>query len=603
MKLRFLVPTVLSAVLMVACSAEMVGRLPSEDIEIDESLPAIVTTIDSGRVLVRFPLATYANSYAYAVNGGSVVPIDSISYANGYCSVEINLSSESFEGQIVLYASKSENGGDWIQIASLDYILAVTDYVPDAFVSRRGPTSVEIRVNTTSDSNSHNYLVELVGTGGTDFAEKSYEFTGTNVLTISEGLVEDGTYQAKVYLVTTQGPSQAAEMDILAYDPDFESNMDMDVADSSFVVTNLPESAQTVRLMRVISADEQERLLEVNVADGRAVFQFTDLESLDSGRFYAVTESGDGYAVSNLLKYTIPIVPQETHIYRKNIVLDVNLVEGAAPTFVVIGPAGASASYSNGRITISGLTSGARYDSMELRLTNNEYSSVSSYSMSDVEMATFVGNYEWNGKLKAPLSWSPQTSSFKIIVEEANSLSNYPYYVYFSMDDPAVTSATVKEKDYLRIMPLIDQDVDVDSTGNKLVLGKTIDCSDPADGYEKANNAYLTNATKWNSLSSMPTYDWRIDAETSSVSGDSVVTVAISRSIVSGVVTTTTFDFMEIDSDGDGVPEPVIRFRNIGDSTAQMGLYTNYSKADSPYYDSSDENSDYTWYLTLVEEV
>ena len=296
MKLHFLVPTVLSAVLMVACSAEMVGRLPSEDIEIDESLPAVVTTIDSGRVLVTFPLATYANSYAYAVNGGSVVPIDSISYANGYCSVEINLSSESFEGQIVLYASKSENGGDWVQIASLDYILSVTDYVPDAFVSRRGPTSVEIRVNTTSDSSSHNYLVELVGTVGTDFAEKSYEFTGTNVLAISEGLVEDGTYQAKVYLVTPQGPSQAAEMDILAYDPDFESTMDMDVADSSFVVTNLPDSAQTVRLMRVISADEQERLLEVNVADGRAVFPFTDLESLDSGRFYAVTESGDGYS-------------------------------------------------------------------------------------------------------------------------------------------------------------------------------------------------------------------------------------------------------------------------------------------------------------------
>lgn len=617
MKFKFLFPAVLLSVLMVACSAEMVDRLPSESIDIDESKQVLVIPVDAERVMVMFPIATYANSYAYAVNGGSAVPIDNLAYADGYCSFEINVANEPFEGTIALYASKLENGGDWGEpIATVNYVMSTSDYVPDAFVSRRGPSSVEIRVNETSGSSSRDYLVEITGTGDTSF-EKSYEFTQQNVLAINdEEITAEGTYQAKVYLVTSQGVSRAAEMDILAYDDRFNSTMDMNVEESSFVVTNLPESAQSVRLMRVISAAEQEQVLEVEAVGGKVVFSFTDLKSLDSGRFYAVTADGDGYAVSNLLKYTIPIVPQETHIYRKNIVLDVNLIEGAVPTFVVIGPAGVSATYSENRIVISGLSSKTTYDSIELRLTNLEYSTVTPYIMNQITTDTFAGlTYGWDGYFDA----FPRDvhSNFVITVEDAPDGSEFPYYVYFADTDAEVIRQVergqIESGHRLRVMPLVDSSPDLDSSLKEPETSSAnpVDFATGMAGsidFRQQNTAYKVNSVKWNKLargnleSDLMPSDWYISNADSNPDKDIVTTITWSTALSVPNETLTTFEFGERVENG--VALPYVRFANIpGEGMAGMGLYENANPQNEEFGDSMTvEEAKYNWYLTPVAE-
>lgn len=73
-------------------------------------------------------------------------------------------------------------------------------------------------------------------------------------------------------------------------------------------------------------------------------------------------------------------------------------------------------------------------------------------------------------------------------------------------------------------------------------------------------------------------------------------------SIVGWVGTETTFEFDEriLKNGNEFYAEPYVKFKNIGDSFVDMGLYQNASPQYSEF-DNDSVKASYCWYLTPVE--
>lgn len=614
MKKQFYLLITLLVLLLMACSPVTVNQLPSE--EVKENSSSASTTITSGTSLdVKFKPVAYASSYAYKINEEAIVEDKAPLYNNGYYIFSIN-NIDQTEGNVTVYA-KNDAAADWIRIAEANYTLSLSALGPDAYVSKRTANSVLISINADVDASLVEYKASIEGRDF-DFTKNYDSVTGTHTLEL-DGLEANHSYYAYIqqkFKDSEDDFGPATTLLIETYDANIESSLTLEVneTESAFTIGGIANGLSSLNLYKRkdnSSSSVGELIYENAIVDSNQTItiNFDKLKSLESGYFYASGKNQDGKTVvSNILKYTTPLtLSGVATVNYKSVVLPINFaddIDSESLTFSISGAPNATAKAEDGKITISGLDSNTDYGStLSIKPTNAEYATVESMTINNVKTKSFAGDdpvngksYEWVGKVKGSSSNSP-TMSFVIKVTESADNSEYPYYVYYSEDDPISKSYNTD----LRIMPLIDK-----AAGDEIL---NIQAPYPYGGTTPQQYAYKANSEKWNSFTLISPKSWKLN-DNPEITKDRVKTTTITNAPIVGETTTdTTFEFMEY-YDGETY-RPVIKFKNMGTgssaSTVNGFLYTNSynnnnGQEGEKYNDPlAKQDSIYCFYLTERE--
>lgn len=596
-----------------ACSPVTVDQLPGE--EVKENSSSASTTITSGTSLdVKFKPVAYASSYAYKINEDAIVEDKAPLYNNGYYIFSIN-NIEQTEGNVTVYA-KNNASADWIKIAEANYTLSLSALGPDAYVSKRTANSVFISINADVDASLVEYKASIEGRDY-DFTKNYDSVTDTHTFEL-DGLEANHSYYAYIqqkFKDSEDDFGPETTLLIETYDANIESSLTLEVneTESAFTIGGIANGLSSLNLYKRkdnSSSSIGELIYENATVDSNQTItiNFDKLKSLESGYFYASGKNQDGKTVvSNILKYTTPLtLSGVATVNYKSVVLPINFaddIDSESLTFSISGAPKASAKAEDGKITISGLDSNTDYSStLSIKPTNVEYATVESLTINNIRTKSFAGDdpvngksYEWVGKVKGS-SKSP-TMSFVIKVTESADNSEYPYYVYYSEDDPISKSYNTN----LRIMPLIDK-----AAGDEIL---NIQAPYPYGGTTPQQYAYKANSEKWNSFTLISPKSWKIN-DNPEITKDRVKTTTITNAPIVGETTTdTTFEFMEY-YDGETY-RPVIKFKNMGTgssaSTVNGFLYTNSynnnnGQEGEKYNDLlAKQDSIYCFYLTESE--
>ena len=596
-----------------ACSPVTVDQLPGE--EVKENSSSASTTITSGTSLdVKFKPVAYASSYAYKINEDAIVEDKAPLYNNGYYIFSIN-NIEQTEGNVTVYA-KNNASADWIKIAEANYTLSLSALGPDAYVSKRTANSVFISINADADASLVEYKASIEGRDY-DFTKNYDSVTDTHTFEL-DGLEANHSYYAYIqqkFKDSEDDFGPETTLLIETYDANIESSLTLEVneTESAFTIGGIANGLSSLNLYKRkdnSSSSIGELIYENATVDSNQTItiNFDKLKSLESGYFYASGKNQDGKTVvSNILKYTTPLtLSGVATVNYKSVVLPINFaddIDSESLTFSISGAPKASAKAEDGKITISGLDSNTDYSStLSIKPTNVEYATVESLTINNIRTKSFAGDdpvngksYEWVGKF----SGKTNETNFRIIVKEAPDESDFPYYVYFAKDDAAIIG-TKYENMELRISPLIDESMQEQGMPDKM----GISVKNPGTDFEKANNAYNANGNKWNKLAGIlsparwyinpckPTAD-EITTETLTSTNDKTAPSDTYK-------TTTSFFFMEYDENMDGTTSPVIKFKNSGSPTVNLGLQKNSNpKEGEKYGDSSGD--EFCFYLTERE--
>lgn len=584
-------------ILFASCSAEIIGNLPYEEVRTDgETMD--VQPVSGKSFSISFKPVPYATGYEYSLNGGASVPLTNITYdgSSYYAVIDVG-ESGSVTGTIDLFACTSD--GSVRSISSTEYVLSLSNVAPDAYLAARNETSAEIRVNTSLPSGMVMYKVVLTDADGSssqtlNFFSNSFEVTG----------LSSGSYTAEVShaLVGQEFGDETTKVEIASYSVDDISTISLDVNENGFVASDIPDGVSSVRLIKYANASaEGTAILEDIPVEGSIVeVPFTGLRSLETGYFRI--ESYDGTVKSDVLKCTVPVVNAEVTINYKSVFVDLDFADDFASgdyDIYVTGASGAQVEVvlgQNDRVTISNLDSNYDYGTLVLNFRDGN-SNVTSCSIDNVFTKSFVGTYYWYRTAGS----GPE--NFIIDVEDKADGSKYPYYVYFNKADQAVSciAGNGEDVDRLRISPLLDV-----ADGNPDPIGRVVTVASPPLGFEKANEAYQTNGKKWNSMSEnsnfLP-YEWSV-VSTYVVGDQMETTTASSVTLMKNAETNTSFIFFEYDFDNDGIPEPVVKFKNKGGNIlVDMGLYKNSTIQSNLFGDSSEKDKSYCWYLVKAEDL
>ena len=364
---------------------------------------------------------------------------------------------------------------------------------------------------------------------------------------------------------------------------------------------NIPSGITTLDLYKRESANSTKSILiyrNIRVENGKARIPFSSLNSLESGYFYVHgLDSGSKIHVSNILKYTTPLMLINKTVNYKSIDLEFDFaddIDTASLTFSIAGAAGAGYEIKGSTVRITGLDSDTSYEKLRIKPADSEYSLVDSIIIDRFSTKSFAGkSYEWVGFFKGE-TWQ---TNFSIHVTEAKEGSSYPYYVHFSEDDAVFSDSVNYEKDDIsytdqRIMPLVDT-----SVGEPEVSASSpVNTKNVPEDLKTQNSAYLANSKKWNSMGVTPD-SWYVFNGDTNQQKDIVTTQTRSKaSIMSDAPTETTFSFMEYEDGND--MKPVIKFRNYSDSfLVRLGLYANSNSKEGKIYGDS-TGDEYCFYLT-----
>lgn len=606
-----------------ACSAEIVKDLPPEEIQPSAS-EAVVEVVSGNSISVSFSPVPYARGYGYQLsdgNGYHDIASSELHFSNGLISFTISDVSQ-MAGDVFVYAVDGSTGNT-VQIASASYTLSLENIAPDVYISERGEDFVELRTST-DNAESFFYKVNIKENGiSDDDPGTDYFFFNTSEFRIEE-LKRNTAYTAVVShsLDGTDYSAQTTSLSIPEYDETKQAAIDFSISDDVLMADNIEGNSVTLYKKTNLNDSDDKAVAvksNISVSDGSVRIESSSLSSLESGYFYFASDT----AFSNVIEYTVPVTVKKVTNNWKSADLEIDFAADAMTAFSKLTVSGggrnASAEYTDSGVRIENLDSNTSYPAVTLSFRPE--SGLNSESVIvELETQSFAGTYEWTGDLVD----GDQNTNFRIVVTDHSSgtslypsvpeASDAPYYVYFD-SDPVTGDKSIIEQGLagqtLRIMPLVDV-----KAGEPATPDGGVSCTVPGDAFAKQNAAYLANGYKWKitSYKNDPNYAttvWYISPEDYDVNAlkDVVETITVSGAKLLGgglsnlLKTTTTFSFIEADTNDDGIMEPFVKFKNVGSFFVSVGLVKNGTLRDDVEESwASEINKDYVWYLEKVSD-
>ena len=527
--------------------------------------------------------------------GGGDLTEAKVNYSNGLYEIAVPISSPT--GNVEIYASNGEANSN-VLIATIPYAMSLKDVKPEAFVSRRNKNDVLISVNSNVDSNK--VLYQITSEPAISDLQDSY-ITPNGEIDIT-GLEENTEYTFTISHmligVDESFSTAVTTINIKPYNSESISNLNLSIDANSNLVVSGVDDLSSVKIAKYTTANLDDSTIQTfDITNTNGVFKASDFKGLESGYFFAYVDNNTNKR-SNIVKYTAPIIIKETKTNWQSIELNVDLASSITTEdkdFQVIGKPSLKVNVTSTGLKITGLKSNTEYK--DLRITHKIDPNIIT-TVENIKTKSFVGKYSWAGTLTP----AKEGFNFKIVVEDASSGSEYPYYVYFSDDDSDIMG-TVNEGKKLRIMPLVDT-----SLGEPETPAEGVDTSISYDTepFGKNNAAYTANGNKWNWLSSiLPMANpkkWlinKVDLNKVDTVKTTVFTSINNEDPPTQALTTdTTFKFAEQTINGVLVPSVVFTNKGIPDnSLVNSGLYKNAS----PNKELGED--EYTFCLQLDEEV
>lgn len=606
-----------------ACSAEIVKDLPPEEIQ-PSAAEAAVEVVSGNSISVSFSPVPYARGYGYQLsdgNGYHDIASSELHFSNGLISFTISDVSQ-MAGDVFVYAVDGSTGNT-VQIASASYTLSLENIAPDVYISERGEDFVELRTST-DNAESFFYKVNIKENGiSDDDPGTDYFFFNTSEFRIEE-LKRNTAYTAVVShsLDGVNYSEKTAMLSIPVYDEDKHAAIDFSISDDVLMADNIEGNSVTLYKKTNLNDSDDKAVIvksDISVSDGSVRIESSSLSSLESGYFYFASDT----AFSNVIEYTVPVTVKRITNNWKSADLEIDFASDASTAFSSLTVSGggrnASAKYTDSGVRIENLDSNTSYPAVTLSFRPD--SGLNSESVIvELETQSFAGTYEWTGDLVD----GDQNTNFRIVVTDHSSgtslypsvpeASDAPYYVYFD-SDPVTGDKSIIEQGLagqtLRIMPLVDV-----KAGEPATPDGGVSCTVPGDAFAKQNAAYLANGYKWKitSYKNDPNYAttvWHISPEDYDVNAlkDVVETITVSGAKLLGgglsnlLKTTTTFSFIEADTNDDGIMEPFVKFKNVGSFFVSVGLVKNGTLRDDVEESwASEINKDYVWYLEKVSD-
>lgn len=598
---------ILLSVCIISCSPVAVHDLPEVEIKPDSSNLTIDITSET-TLKARFETVPYVKEYAIQIDDEPInTELTPIGEDGKYAYFKIW--NPPAKGTITVFGRSSDSGENdgWVSLAEKSYEIVFKNILPNAYISKRTETSVVINIISSQPLSEIDYQIEMNGEIITAY-EKTDSSIIINNLKASEKydvkirqklVTDDSGYNSEIY----------TSLSVEAFDTSVKNELTLSVDENGFTVTEIPAGVATINLYKRTNSNisSQGTLLLQDIAvegNGTASIPFDRLNMLEEGYFY-VTANG-GYASNTTYAITPFRVVSKTENY-KSVILEFDFADDIInilndTSFTVEGVSLTDAiSVEKNKITISGLDSNTDYSNkIKLRYTGS--TALEPITLTDIKTKSFAGTYSWEGNLTH--GGKPNPTNFQIVVKETSEIEGYegdfPYYVYFADGDESIIEQN-KVGEEIRIMPLIDT-----SNGEKSpTLPNGVNCINPGSDWEKQNYAYLTNAKKWNALEDTDTKSWYI--ANMNRTHDTFITVAWAGAMIFSkpseqLATTTTFDFLEADTDGDGVVEPFVKFQNVGSFMVQMGLYSNGTTRNDiePKLNLTAADLKAIWYLSKI---
>ena len=621
----------LTVLLAVSCSQVVYDKLPPEDISAD-NVSFLVERVRAGNddtLKLKFTPVAYVSTYGYQVDNNSVVDINQeyMGYEDGYITYQLPTGNYPDTGLIKLL-SRADSGDAVIATAEYSF-LTTSDVAPNVIVSSRYENYVELYVS----ANDPEIEYQVTITDKTDSEIESIVLSSlkakNGIITV-HGLSPDHEYTLTVAHKAAGDSNYGSNTTALDVDKyEYSVVISLEVTDTAFIASEIPEGINSVSLRKI--SDNEEKYIDVinpnNVNNGAAVFNFSDMKSLESGIFYVYAEDTSGKYISNTVSATTPIIVKgRTENYRSvDLYIDFadDVKEDESVTFSVIGLNGVTASIQDFKsndghdvLTISGIDSNTPYDTITFTANKAGAFAVSS-AVENVTTKSFAGKFfEWKGDLvKMGLGVNRPDTNFVIYVDNSEEGSVFPYYIYFSENDDSVNPSSEYKSSDLRIMPLLDSSDKLENpdpktdANNKVILEK----NETSNGEDvtSQNKTYIVNSQKWNALTDDPFWanfakisEWYIEIPDANNSKDIVTTKTMSKAAIlqEPAPTYTTFSFGEYRNENN-LCLPYVKFKNYSDDdTVKSGLYTNGNKLNTPeLFGDNDADPSYCWYLTLVD--
>lgn len=580
---------ILLPVCIISCSPVAVHDLPEVEIKPNSSNLTIDITSET-TLKARFTPVAYAKEYAIQVDAEPINTELTPTFENGYYS--FNVWNPPTQGTITVFGRSSDSGENdgWVSLAKKSYEIVFKNILPNAYISKRTETSVEINIISSQPLSEIDYQIEMNGEIITDY-EKTASSIRINDLNASEKydikirqklVTDDSGYNSEIY----------TSLSVEAFDTSVKNELTLAVDGNSFTVTGIPADVTTINLYKRTNTNiaSQGTLLLQDIAvegNGNATIPFERLNMLEEGYFY-VTANG-GYASNTTYAITPFRVVSKTENY-KSVILEFDFADDIInilndSSFTVEGISLTDAvSVEKNKITISGLDSNTDYSNkIKLRYTGS--TALEPITLTDIKTKSFAGkSYQWIGTFNG----STKETNFRIYVKDPVEGSEYPYYVYFSNDDAAIINSKYEGQE-LRIMPLFDE-----ANGESLPTQ-----SNQISWKENSpqNNAYKANSSKWNGSPINPS-SWYIEKSGPSESSKDVIeTLTQSTAFSMEQPTTTTFSFMEYMDETTGEYKPVIKFRNTSSSSLVTGFLRKNSNPNEGLRYGDSTTDEYSFYL------
>ena len=580
---------ILLSVCIISCSPVAVHDLPEVGIKPDSSNLTIDITSET-TLKARFTPVAYAKEYAIQIDDEPINTELTPTFENGYYS--FNVWNPPTQGTITVFGRSSDSGenGGWVSLAEKSYEIVFKNILPNAYISKRTETSVEINIISSQPLSEIDYQIEMNGEIITDY-EKTASSIIINNLNASEKydikirqklVTDDSGYNSEIY----------TSLSVEAFDTSVKNELTLAVDGNGFAVTGIPADVATINLYKRTTTNiaSQGTLLLQDIAvkgNGNATIPFERLNMLEEGYFY-VTANG-GYASNTTYAITPFRVVSKTENY-KSIILEFDFADDIInilndTSFTVEGVSLTDAiSVEKNKITISGLDSNTDY-SNQIKLRYTGSTALEPITLTDIKTKSFGGkSYQWIGTFNG----STKETNFRIYVKDPVEGSEYPYYVYFSNDDAAIINSKYEGQE-LRIMPLFDE-----ANGESLPTQRNqISWKENSP----QNNAYKANSSKWNGSPINPS-SWYIEKSGPSESSKDVIeTLTQSKAFGMEQPTTTTFSFMEYMDETTGEYKPVIKFRNTSSSSLVTGFLRKNSNPNEGLQYGDSTTDEYSFYL------
>ena len=604
-------PAILLAVLLLlaACSAEIVTQLPDEPVK-EDSGSVFVEAVSGNQIRVGFTPVAFADSYSYVLGTEETkIPVSSYEMIDGNVSFVVE---SDMKGTITIYAEKT--GEEPVRIASQDFDLSIAGLAPNVYISARSVDGVTLMLASGADNNI-TYKVDIHLRDG-DFVRTEYLKAEDSEIHIT-GLEAESSYSLYVsQSLDGVNYSEANQIDVGAFSQDSNQTIELSISNDILTATGITGTVANLYKTDSLSSSSTPVLVleNIQVTDGKATVEAkTSLKSLESGYFYF--ECDDAY--SNVVKYVSPVhlddVGDSVQENWKSALVAIDFADDVIPSDYRVSVeganSGASATIVEGGVMISNLDSNSTF-SVNLIFTSTETLFSARVTNIAIETRSFVGTYEWKGGLSDGSSVA--YTNFRVKVkDDVPESSTYPYYVYFDttgeVGDQSVLNQGLAGQT-LRIMPLVDT-----SAGEPQPPANGVSCTpENSPQFADFTEAYNANETKWKKPSMTSDFFkskwWSVLENNGDIATEKDVVTTVTNTSTSKsnngslpYVTRTTFAFIELDTDNDGVMEPYVKFVNIGEGFVALGLVTN---ADPENLENLADTSTLpnTWYLAQVSE-